>query len=146
MRFTQISLKRKVIIIIAITLSLISIVIINNTIKKNKFDRFVNAFENDMAKLMVSIDIYDIKETLLSNQNKEIMKNVKKIIEDTTLSESEKDSVPYLSRKKEYLLMENIFERVSDWDNQTRFEKNQIVGHILGQQVMYKAYLGEPIE
>ncbi|GMQ59336.1 hypothetical protein AN1V17_37330 [Vallitalea sediminicola] len=141
MRFTQISLKRKVIIIIAITLSLISIVIINNTIKKNKFDRFVNAFENDMAKLMVSIDIYDIKETLLTNENKEIMKNVKKIIEDTALSEEEKDSVPYLSRKKEYLLMENIFERISDWDNQTRFEKNRIVDHILGQQVMYKAYL-----
>lgn len=141
MRFTQISLKRKVIIIIAITLSLISIVIINNTMKKNKFDRFVNAFENDMAKLMVSIDIYDIKETLLTNENKEIMKNVKKIIEDTALSEEEKDSVPYLSRKKEYLLMENIFERVSDWDNQTRFEKNRIVDHILGQQVMYKAYL-----
>lgn len=141
MRFTQISLKRKVIIIIAITLSLISIVIINNTMKKNKFDRFVNAFENDMAKLMVSIDIYDIKETLLTNENKEIMKNVKKIIEDTALSEEEKDSVPYLSRKKEYLLMENIFERVSDWDNQTRFEKNRIVDHIVGQQVMYKAYL-----
>jgi len=141
MRFTQISLKRKVIIIIAITLSLISIVIINNTIKKNKFDRFVNAFENDMAKLMVSIDIYDIKETLLTNENKKIMKNVKKIIEDTALSEEEKDSVLYLSRKKEYLLMENIFERVTDWDNQTRFEKNRIVDHILGQQVMYKAYL-----
>ncbi len=141
MRFTQISLKRKVIIIIAITLSLISIVIINNTIKKNKFDRFVNAFENDMAKLMVSIDIYDIKETLLTNENKMIMKNVKKIIEDTALSEEEKDSVLYLSRKKEYLLMENIFERVTDWDNQTRFEKNRIVDHILGQQVMYKAYL-----
>lgn len=141
MRFTQISLKRKVIMIVAITLSLISIIIINNTIKKNKHDRFVNAFENDMAKLMVSIDIYDIKETLLTNENKEIMKNVKKIIEDTALSEEEKDSVPYLSRKKEYLLMENIFERVSDWDNQTRFEKNRIVDHILGQQVMYKAYL-----
>ncbi|WP_113672319.1 hypothetical protein [Vallitalea guaymasensis] len=141
MRFTQISLKRKIIMIVAITLSLISIVIINNTIKKNKHDRFVNAFENDMAKLMVSIDIYDIKETLLTNENKEIIKNVKKIIEDTALSEEEKDSVPYLSRKKEYLLMENIFERVSDWYNQTRFEKNRIVDHILGQQVMYKAYL-----
>ncbi|GMQ58814.1 hypothetical protein AN1V17_32100 [Vallitalea sediminicola] len=64
MRFTQISLILKVIIAIALTLSLISIVFINNTIKKIKYDRFVNAFEYNRAELMVSIDIYDIKKTL----------------------------------------------------------------------------------
>ncbi|QUH30420.1 hypothetical protein [Vallitalea guaymasensis] len=141
MRFTQISLKRKVIIGIALTILLISIVFIYNSIKKIKHERFVNAFENNMAKIMVSIDIYDIKNTLLTNNNKEIMIKVKKIIEDTKLSKSQKDSFSYISRKKEYQLMDKIFAKVSDWDNLTRFEKNRIVDHIIGQRIMYKEYL-----
>lgn len=146
MRFTQISFKHKIMIVTALTFSLIAIIFINNTIKKMRLDRFVNDFENTMAELMVSIDINNMPETLLTEENNEIMKKVKQILEDTKLSESVKDSYSYLSRRKEYMLMENIFERVSDWDNQTRFEKNRIVTHVLGQQVMYKAYLGEPIE
>lgn len=69
------------------------------------------------------------------------MIKVKKIIEDTKLSKSQKDSFSYISRKKEYQLMDKIFAKVSDWDNLTRFEKNRIVDHIIGQRIMYKEYL-----
>lgn len=143
MKFTQITLKRKIIIVIVIILSLLSIVFINNSLKKLKHDRFVNAFEESMAKLMVSIDIYDVKKTLLTKENNEIMNEIEEILDDTQLSESEKDSFFYLSRKNEYQVMENIFEKTADWDNQTTFEKNRMVDHILNQQIMYEAYLGE---
>lgn len=143
MRFKQITFKKKLITIVSIVGLLLLILIVNNSIKKMRFHKFINDYDNNMAQLMVSIDINNMENTLLTKQNIKFMQNIKLILENYIPPETGRESYFYLSSKKEYLVMEKVFKKASDWDNVSQFDKNQIVTFILSQKVMYEQYLNE---
>jgi hypothetical protein len=123
------------ILIITIIASSITIAISN---RKTNFDKFVEQYEMSIAKIMKSIDINNIKETLLTKENDKIMSHLKEELEEIQDYVPEKRKAEYLYMKRKYSNLEKTMNIVKDWNNIKTFQQMQIITDLISQQVIYE--------
>jgi hypothetical protein len=130
----KVKLFYSILIIIIITSS-ITIAISN---RKTNFDKFVEQYERSIAKIMKSIDIDNIKETLLIKENDKIMRELKEELEEIQDYVPEKRKSEYLYMRMKYSNLEKTMNIVKDWDNIETFQRMQIITDLISQQVRYE--------
>ncbi|MCT4596553.1 MAG: hypothetical protein N4A50_01570 [Vallitalea sp.] len=130
----KVKLFYSILIIIIITSS-ITIAISN---RKTNFDKFVEQYERSIAKIMKSIDIDNIKETLLTKENDKIMSHLKEELEEIQDYVPEKRKSEYLYMRMKYSNLEKTMNIVKDWDNIETFQQMQMITDLISQQVMYE--------
>lgn len=128
---------RKNFFIVVTAIFLISALFFIKINTKSSYNKFVEQHNDTMAKIMKSIDIDNIKETLLAQDNVQRIELLKKEFESIEEKVPKDKKTEYLVMKNRFIELETAKSQVEKWDSLKPFHQMQILDYLLRRQVMY---------